>query len=244
MTLKNPGTGIRSLCRSGSTPILGERALPWGRRIKISPFWAPIGRSGGCPGDEIAKKGAHCFRETSNCPPIAGLRGLACSKKGPNRPNWRGDISRNGLVDVEMTAPGYGDPVRNVSTRETLMISTLTRHTTFPRPPTWEPLVYPVGRRQQEPDPALLGDEIAKKGAYCFRENPNCRPIAGLQGLACPKKGPNRPNWRGDNSRNGLVDVKTGKLRCGDPTRNAPGITGPGDKREENTNDRRGRNPV
>ena len=30
----------------------------------------------------------------------------------------------------------------------------------------------------------------------------------------------------------------------GDPTRNTPGITGTGDEREENTNDRKGRNPA
>jgi len=244
MTLKNPGTGIRSLCRNGSTPILGERVLPWGRRIQISPFWAPIGRSGGYPGDEITKKGACCFRETPNCCQIAGFVGLACSKKGPNRPNWRGDISRNGLLDVEMTEPGYDDPVRNVSTRETLMIGTLTRRTSPPHSPTWEPRIYPVGRRQQEPDPVIFGDEIAKKGAYCLTKTPNCCQIAGLRGLACPKKGPNGPNWEGDNSPHGLLDVKTGRLRSGDPIRNAPGITGSGEEQEENTNDRKGRNPV
>jgi hypothetical protein len=221
MTLKNPGTGIRSLCRSGSTSILGERVLPWGRRIQISPFWAPIGRSGGCPGDEIAKKGAHCFRETSNCLPIAGFMGLACPKKGPNRPNWRGDNSSPGLLDVEMTERGYGVPVRNVSTRETPMIGTLTRRTSPPHSPTWEPRIYPVGRRQQVPDPVIFGDEIAKKGAYCLTKIPNCCQIAGLRGLACPKKGLNRPNWRGDNSSHGLLDVTTGKIRSGDPGRNA-----------------------
>jgi hypothetical protein len=244
MTLKNPGTGIRSLCRWGSTPILGERVLPWGRRIQISAIRAPIGRSGGCPGDEIAKMGAHCFTKTPIHRQIAGLRGLACSKKGPNRPNWRGDISRNGLLDVEMTDPGYGDPVRNVSTRETLMIGTLTRHMTPPHSPTWGPRIYPVGRRQQVPDPSILGDEIAKMGACCFTKTPIHRQIAGLRGLACSKKGPNGPNWRGDISRNGLGDVETVKRRCGDPTRNAPGITGSGDEREENTNDRKGWNPA
>jgi hypothetical protein len=244
MTLKNPGTRIRSLWRSGSTPILGERVLPWGRRIKISSFWAPIGQSGGYPGDEITKKGAHCFRETPNCCQIAGFVGLACSKKGPNRPNWRGDNSLNGLLDVEMTEPGYGDPVRNVSTRETLMIGTLTRRTSPPHSPTWEPRTYPVGRQQQVPDPAIFGDEIAKMGAYCFQKTPNCRPIAGLWGLACPKKGPNRPNWEGDNSSHGLLDVKPGKPGSGDPSQNPPNFTGTGDTQKESMNDRKGRNPT
>ena len=230
MTIKNPGTGRGSPCMRGNTPFLREGVLPWVRSIQISPIRAPIGRSGGYLGDEIAKTGAHCFRKTPDCPSIAGLRGSACSKKGPNRPNWRGDSSRDGLADVEMAERGYGVPVRNTSTKVTLMISTLARHTTSPHSPTWEPPVYPMGRRQQEPDPALLGDEIAKKGAHCFRKTPDCPPIAGLRGSACSKKGPNWPNWRGDSSRNGLADVETGKHGSGDPGRDAPDFTGTGDE--------------
>ena len=244
MTPEYPGTGRGSPCMQDNLPFLGERVLPWGRRIQISPFWAPNRRSGGCPGDEIVKIGSHCFRENPDCRPIAGFAGFTASKKGPNGPNWEGDNSPHGLLDAGMTERGYGVPVRNVSTRETLVISTLTRHTTSPHSPTLEPRFHPVGRRENVPDPALLGDEIAKKGAYCFRKTPNCRQIAGFVGLACPEKGPNRPNWEGDNSSHGLLDVKTGKLRSGDPIRNAPGITGPGEEWEENTNDRKGRNPA
>jgi hypothetical protein len=40
------------------------------------------------------------------------------------------------------------------------------------------------------------------------------------------------------------VDVETGKRGSGDPTRNAPDFTGPGDEREENMKDRKGRNPA
>jgi len=241
MIIKNPDIGRGSPCMQDNLPFLGERVFPWGKRTRISPFWAPIRRSERCPGDEIAKTGAHCFTKNKDCHPIAGLRGSACPKKGLNRPNWRGDISPHGLLEVEMTEHEYGVPVRNISTRVTLVISTLPRHTTFRHSPTWEPLIYPVGRRQQETDLAILGDEIAKTGAYCFRENPNCRPIAGFVGLACPKKGPNRPNWRGNSSRDGLVDVETGKHKNGDPTRHSPEFTGSGEEWEENMNDRNGR---
>ena len=85
-----------------------------------------------------------------------------------------------------MTERGYGVPVRNVSTRETLVISTLTRHTTSPHSPTWEPRFYPVGRRENVPDPAILGDEIAKKGSYCFTKTPIHPPFAGLRGFGVP----------------------------------------------------------
>jgi hypothetical protein len=45
----------------------------------------------------------------------------------------------------------------------------------------------------------------------------------------------------GDNSPHGLLDVKTGKRGSGDPTRNTPEFTGPGEEWEENMNDRKGR---
>lgn len=136
MNSEYPGTGRGSSSMQDNPPFLGERILPWGRYIQISPIWAPIGRSGGCPWDEITKKGAHCFRKNPNCRPITGFVEFAASKKGPNRPNWRGDISLHGLLDVGMTERGYGDPIRNVSTRVTLVISTQTRHTTFRYSPT------------------------------------------------------------------------------------------------------------
>ena len=126
MTPKYPGTGEGSpVCRTPS-PFWERGLSPWGRRIQISAIWAPNRRSGECPGDEIVKKGAHCFRENPYCRQIAGFAGSAASKKGPNGPNWRGDNSPHGLLDGGMTERGYGDPVRNVSTRETLVIRTLT----------------------------------------------------------------------------------------------------------------------
>ena len=94
-------------------PFLGERVLPWGRRIQISAIWAPNRRSGECPGDEIVKKGAHCFRENPYCRQIAGFTGSAASKKGPNGPNWRGDNSPHGLLDVETGKRRTGDPTRH-----------------------------------------------------------------------------------------------------------------------------------
>jgi len=244
MNPKYPGTGRGSSRMQDSLPFFGEKVLPWGRRIQISAIWAPIRRSGGCPGDEIAKSGAHCFRENPKCRPIAGFAGFTASKKGLNRPNWRGNISPHGLLDVEMTERGYGVPVRDVSTRETLAISALTRHTTSPHSPTWEPGFHPVGRRENVPDPAILGDEIAKNGSHCFAKSPIHRPFAGFVGIACPEKGPNRPNWRGDKSPHGLLDVETGKHKNGDPTRHTPKFRGPGEEWEENTNDRKGRNPT
>ena len=191
----------------------------------------------GCPGDEIAKAGACCFMKTPNCFPIAGLRGLACPKKGPNRPKWRGDNSPHGLPGVGMPERGYGDPIRGSGTWATPTIGALTRHSTSRYPPTLNPPVHPVGRRRQEPDPAIVGDEITKTGAYCFTKTPNCPLIAGLRGLACPKKGPNRPNWEGDHLPHGLLDVVTGNCGSGDPGRNAPDFSGPGDVWEENTLD-------
>lgn len=237
MNPEYPGAGRGSVCMQDTLPFLGVSVPPWGRRIQHSPFWAPIRRSGGCPGDEIAKTGSYCLAKTPDCRPIAGFVGSAASKKGPNRPNWRGDNSRNGLLDVEMTERGYGVPVRNVSAWVTLMIGTLTRRTSPPHSPTWEPRIYPVGRRGQEPDPAHLGDEITKTGSYCFRKNPICPPISGFVGFTVSKKGPNGPNWMGDISRDGLPDVKTGKRRSGDPGQNVPDFTGTGDEREENTKD-------
>jgi len=244
MTRKIPDTGRGSPRIHGTPSFLGEGVPPWGRRIQISPIWAPMGRSGGCPGDEITKTGAYCFRENPVCPPIAGLRGLSCPEKGPNGPKWEGDNSGDGLGDEGITERGYGEPGRNAGTRETLAIGTLTRHMTSPDSPTWKLPVYPVGRRQQEPDPTHFGDEIAKTGAYCFRESSVCPPIVGFAGLSVSKKGPNGPKWRGDNLGDGLGDVKTGKPGSGDPVRNAPAFPGTGDEEGENTKDRTGRYPA
>jgi hypothetical protein len=235
-----PDTGRGLLRMPGNT---GEGVLPGGIHSDLPDSgsdWTFRGYSG----DEITKTGAHCFRKTPVCRPIAGFVGLACSKKGPNRPNWKGGSSRHGHLDEGLPERGYGDPIRNAGTRVTLMIGTLTRCTSPPHSPTWEPRVYPVGRRQQVSDPAIFGDEIAKMGAYCFQKNPNCRPNAGLWGLACPKKGPNRPNWEGDNSPHGLLDVKTGKPGSGDPGQNPPNFTGTDDTQQENRTDRKGRNPT
>ena len=155
----------------GNTPFLREGVFPWVEIHSDLPDsgsdWAVRRVFGG----RNRENGGPLFSKTPDCPSIAGLRGSACSKKGPNRPNWRGDSSRDGLADVEMAERGYGVPVRNTSTKVTLMIGTLARHTTSPHSPTWEPPVYPMGRRRQEPDPALLGDEIAKGGPL-FSKNP------------------------------------------------------------------------
>ncbi len=244
MNPKYPGSVRGSSRMQDNPPFLGERETPRGRCNQISPFWAPIGRSGGDPGDEIGKTGAHCFTKTPNFRLIAGFVGFACPKKGPNGPKWWGDSSRDGLADVGMTECGYGVPVLNAGTRVTLMISTLARHTPSWHSPTWGSPGYSEGRRQQVPDSSIFGDEIAKMGAHCFTEIPNCCLIAGLRELACPKKGPNRPNWRGDLSPDGLADVETGKHGSGDPTRNAPDFTATGNDREKNMKDRRGRYPA
>jgi hypothetical protein len=234
--------GIRgSTPRMHDTPsCLGGGVHPWGRYLQISPIRAPIGWFLGCPGDEIAKTGAHCLRKTPDCLPIAGFSGFTASKKGPNRPNCAGDIYLHGLPYVGIPERGYGDPVRSTGTRVTMEIGSLTRQMTSPDPPTWGPRVYPVGQRWQVPDPSHSGDEITKTGAYCFRKTPNCLPIGGFAGFTDSKKGPNGPNCAGENSPHGLPDAKKGKPGSGDPGRNAPGFPGTGSEQEENTRDTNG----
>jgi hypothetical protein len=97
-----------------------------------------------------------------------------------------------------------------------------------------------VGRPQNGPDPSIFGDEIAKKGADCFRETPDCCPVVGFAGFAVSEKGLNRPKRRGDLFRDGLADVEMRKCWAGDPTRDAPDFTGAGDEREGNTKDVKG----
>jgi len=240
MTRRIPGIRGSTSRMHGTPSFLGEEVPPWERYIQFSPIRAPIGWFLGCPGDEIAKMGAHCFTKTPNCCPIAGFSGFSASKKGPNGPNCAGDICLHGLPYAGIPERGYGDPVRNAGTRETLGIGTLTRHMTSPDPPTWEPRVYPVGRRWQVPDPSHSGDEITKTGAYCFRKTLNCLPIGRFAGFVASKKGPNGPNCAGENSPHGLPDAKMGKPGFGDPGRNAPDFSGTGSEQEENTRDTNG----
>ena len=189
MTIKNPGTGRGSPCMRGNTPFLREGVFPWVRSIQISPIRAPIGRSGGYLGDEIAKTGAHCFRKTPDCPSIAGLRGSACSKKGPNRPNWRGDSSRDGLADVEMAERGYGVPVRNTSTKVTLMIR-------YPGPAYHFPSLsdvgtpgLPHGTTAAGAGSRTFGGRNRKKGGPLFSKNPGLPSDCRIEGVSVLQKG-------------------------------------------------------
>lgn len=93
--------------------FLEERVLPLGGYIRISPIWAPIWRSGEDPGDEIGKTGVNCFTKTLHCLPIGGFVGFSGSKKGLNRPKWRGNLFPGGLADVETGKCGFGDPTWN-----------------------------------------------------------------------------------------------------------------------------------
>jgi len=239
MTRKIPGTG-RGLPRMHGTP--GEGVIPGGIQSDL-PDSGSDRVFLGHPGDEIAKTGADCLRETPDCLPIAGLAGLSCSKKGPNGPNWKGDNSPHGHLDEGLAERGYGGPVRNTLTMVTMKIGTPARPRISRDSPTWKPRSYPVRPWPQVPDSALPGDEIAKTGVDCLRETPDCPPIAGFVGLPCSKKGPNRPNWEDDRSPPGLLDAKTGKPGSGDPGRNTPEFTGTGCEQEENMKDRTGRYP-
>jgi len=215
--------GIRgSTPRMHDTPsCLGGGVHPWGRYLQISPIRAPIGWFLGCPGDEIAKTGAHCLRKTPDCLPIAGFSGFTASKKGPNRPNCAGDIYLHGLPYVGIPERGYGDPVRSTGTRVTMEIGSLTRQMTSPDPPTWGPGFTPWDSGGRCRIPHIRGTKSRKRGPIVSGKPRIAFRLADLQGLRTPKRDQMGPIVRAKIPRMGSQTLKKGNpdpgIRAGMP---------------------------